>query len=292
MENLDTLASHCRTIERLISLLDAIRSVAEIAWRRAEQSFEPLLHYRDRLLAMLTQGVSGLDGEQRQEILGAEIQDGPVALLFITSERGLCGPFNDRLVSRGLQHARKLSAQGETIRFLCLGSRGRRLLEAAGHTLAYVKSVSSLAVPTYVDIEEIALDILELVEQRQWNRVLVVHNAPVQRFQYETTIKRILPPNVEILKQARERAVVKPADDRPELLTHLLTEHVLLELYRAVIESAISEQLARMYTMRLATENARKLLEKLTGDYNLARSHAITSALLEVVAGYEATQKS
>ena len=82
---------------------------------------------------------------------------------------------------------------------------------------------------------------------------------------------------------------VKPATDVPALVTHLLTEHLLIGLYRAVIESVISEQLARIYTMRLAVEHAEKLLETLTLDYNLARRHAETNSLLEIVTGYEAT---
>jgi F-type H+-transporting ATPase subunit gamma len=73
------------------------------------------------------------------------------------------------------------------------------------------------------------------------------------------------------------------------LIPHLLTEHLLLGLYQAVMKSAISEQLARVYTMRLATENARKLLDRLTVEYNLAATQAVTNALPEIVAGYEAT---
>jgi F-type H+-transporting ATPase subunit gamma len=164
------------------------------------------------------------------------------------------------------------------------------LLEAAGHQLLYAKPLPSLAVPTYVDIEEIALDLLDLCEQRAFGRLLVVHNAPVRRFQYGATVRRLLPPDLAMPERPlRARIVVKPADDMPALLTHLLTEHCLLGLYEAVIASAISEQLARMYTMRLATENARKLLDKLTFDYNLTRSYAVTNSLLEIVAGYTAT---
>ncbi len=289
MEDLEALAAHCRTIERLISLLDAIRSVAEIAWRRAEQGFDPLRQYSDRLQKLFKETLIGLDPEQRQALLNAEADERPSALLFVTAERGLCGPFNDRLVAQGLQHARKLSAQGHTVQLLCLGSRGRRLLEAAGHQLLYAKPLPSLAVPTYVDIEEIALDLLDLCEQRAFGRLLVAHNAPVRRFQYGATVRPLLPPDLAVPERPRARIVVKPAYDVPALLTHLLTEYLLLGLYQAVIESAMSEQLARVYTMRLATENARKLLDKLTLDYNLARSYAVTNSLLEIVAGYEAT---
>jgi F-type H+-transporting ATPase subunit gamma len=232
---------------------------------------------------------AALEPAQRDTWLQGDTEGRPIALLFVTAERGLCGPFNERLVTHGLQHARTLSAQGHTVRFLCLGSRGRRSLEAAQQTLLYAKPLPSLSVPTYVDIEEIALDLLDLLERKAFGRLLVVHNTPVRRFQYQATIRTLLPPALPVPQRPHERVVVKPERDLPTLLTHLLTEHLLVGLYQAVIESAMSEQLARVYTMRLATENARKLLDQLTLDYNLARSHAVTNSLLEIVAGYEAT---
>lgn len=291
MEDLEALATHCRTIERLISLLEAVRSVAEIAWRRAEQRFDPLTQYRNHLQPLFSEALIGLDLQYHYALLGADADELPIALLFITSERGLCGPFNDRLVAQGLQHARKLSTQGAMVRLLCLGDRGRRLLEAGGHQLLYAKPLPSLAIPTYVDIEEIALDLLGFIEQRAFGRLLVAHNAPVRRFQYGATISTLFPPDLAAPEHPRQRRVIKPVHDTSALLTHLLTEHLLLGLYQAVIESAMSEQLARVYTMRLATENARKLLEKLQLDYSLAQSYAVTNSLLEIIAGYEATTK-
>jgi F-type H+-transporting ATPase subunit gamma len=68
---------------------------------------------------------------------------------------------------------------------------------------------------------------------------------------------------------------------------HLISEYVLTELYSSAIESAVSEQLARVAAMRLASENARKLLDELTMQYNLARQRSITQSLLEIVTGYE-----
>jgi F0F1-type ATP synthase gamma subunit len=85
---------------------------------------------------------------------------------------------------------------------------------------------------------------------------------------------------------------VIPAGDTPILLTHLMTELVLVGLFRSVMESVISEQLARIYTMRLAGDNARRLANDLTAQCNLARRNAITNSLLEIVAGYEATVHS
>lgn len=289
MEDVEGLAARRRTIEHLIGLLDAIRSVAEIAWRRAEQRFQPLALYRTHLRTVLTQVLATLGPEERNTILRGAADGRPTGVLFVTSERGLCGPFNKRVVTYGLQRVRALIAQGQSVQLLCLGNRGRRLLQAAKHALLYTKALPSLAAPSYIEIESIALDLLAFVEQRTIGRLLVVHNAPVRRFQYDATCLTLFPPDIEAPQRARQRVVVKPARDLPVLTTHLLTEHLLVELYQVVIESALSEQLARVYTMRLATENARKLVDQLTVDYNLARSHAVTQSLLEIIAGYDAT---
>jgi F0F1-type ATP synthase gamma subunit len=82
--------------------------------------------------------------------------------------------------------------------------------------------------------------------------------------------------------------VVLPAGDTPALLTHLMTERALVDLFRRVRESAISEQLARIYTMRLAADNARRLVDDLAARCALVRRNAITDSLLGTVAGYEA----
>jgi F-type H+-transporting ATPase subunit gamma len=289
MEDAEGLAARRRTIEHLISLLDAIRSVAEIAWRRAEQRFQPLALYHTHLRTVLTHVLAARGPEERNAILRGEAEGRPTGVLFVTSERGLCGPFNERVVTYGLQQVRTLTAQGQVVHLLCLGNRGRRLLQTAKHSLLYAKALPSLATPSYVDIESIALDLLAFVEQRTIGRLLVVHNVPVHRFQYDATCRTLFPPEIEAPQRVSERVVVKPARDLPTLTTHLLTEHLLVELYQAVIESALSEQLARVYTMRLAAENARKLVDQLTLDYNLARSHAVTQSLLEIIAGYDAT---
>ena len=231
-----------------------------------------------------------LDAEERDAIVHGATDGRPTGVLFVTSERGLCGPFTERLVSYGLEQVRTLAKDGQAAQILCLGNRGRKLIEAAGHPVLYVKSLTSLAIPSYVDIEAVALDLLGFVEERTLGRILVVHNAPVRRFQYDAVCHTLFPPAIEAPTPTPTRVSVKPLSDLPRLTTHLLTEHLLVELYQVVIESAMSEQLARVYTMRLATDNARKLVDKLTLDYNLARSHAVTQSLLEIVAGYEATK--
>ena len=284
MESLEALAAHRLTLERLIPLLDAIRSVAEIGWRRAERSAAPLGRYRDRVRATLEVVVASLDARARDAILGRG--QGPLGVLFVTSERGLCGAFNNRLVAQGLAELPRFAWHAAPVRILCLGSRGRRILEAAGRDLLYTRPLPSLSLPSYGEIETIALELLDLVERGAFKQLWVVHNAPVRRFQYAIATRRLLPLDMEV--GPRRRARVKPPGDTPRILTHFLTEDLLVGLYQAVLESATSEQLARIHAMRLATDNVRRLVGQLTSEYNAARRNAITGALMEIVAGYEA----
>jgi ATP synthase F1 gamma subunit len=155
-----------------------------------------------------------------------------------------------------------------------------------------MRPLASLSVPAYVDIQEAALDLLRLTDERAFGRLLVIHNAPAHRFQYAPTVRQLLPPVLPVVSGPPTPATVIPAGDAPILLTHLVTELVLVGLFRSVMESVISEQLARIYTMRLAADNARRLVSDLTAQCNLARRNAITNSLLEIVAGYEATVHS
>jgi len=291
MESLQELGAHRQTIGRLVPLLDAMRSIAEIAWHRAEQASRPLARYTGSLQGLLEEVAASLADRERASLLGAHPRESVTGLLCIGSERGLCGSFNDRVVAEALSQGRSLAASGRRIAYLSLGERGRRLLEAASGPVLYARSLPSLSVPAYVDIEGIALDLVKLTERGVVGRVLVVHNAPVRRFQYGPTMRPLLPPDLPAAPRAPRRVRIKPTGDAAVLLTHLLTERVLVGLYQAVIESAVSEQLARMYTMRRAAENARRLVDGLTLEYNMARRNATTAALLEVAAGYEATSE-
>jgi F-type H+-transporting ATPase subunit gamma len=287
MENLEALEAHRRGVARLVPILDAVRSIAELAWRHAERGFQPLDEYVGRLREAFERVASTLTPEERAMLVPRDHL--PVGLLFVSSERGLCGAFNERLVQHGLAHARALTDQGQSVRYLCLGSRSRRLLQRAGVTLLYARALGSLSVPAYVDVQEVALDLLDLTDRKAFGRLVVIHNAPTRRFQYAPSVRPLLPPALPAVTGPPASHVVIPAGDRPVLLTHLMTEQVLVDLFRSIMESVISEQLSRIYTMRLAADNARRLVDDLTAQANLARRNATTNSLLELVAGYEAT---
>lgn len=285
-EQAAALAAHQQAIGRLVPFLEAMRSIAEIAWRRAAQRLGPLAAYHDAITSALAAATAALEVPERLA-LGGRTSPGPPALLLVTAERGLCGPFPSRLVSFGLRRAQELAPTESEVRLLCLGSRGRALLAAAGRPLLYARPLPSLTVPTYVQVEAIALDLLDLFEQGAFGRLEVVYHAPTRRFQYAPAVLSLLPTPLTAPTQQRTASRVTPTGDERALVTQLMTEVALSGLYHAVVSSAVSEQLARVYAMRLAAERAQALLDDLTLAYNTAMQQEVTSALLEVVAGYQ-----
>jgi F-type H+-transporting ATPase subunit gamma len=280
-DDLEALAAHRRAVDATLPLIGAIQSIAEMAHRDAERGGAPLKEYLATVRALLKRLLESLELHDRDELLARMTGSGPSALVVIGSERGLCGAFNDHLA----RQAAGLIEPGTLV--VCWGARCARMLHGAGHTLTLSAPLPSLAVPHYADIERLTLDILDVVEQHQVSRLSVLSSAPVRGFQYAANVRQVLPPAFAELNGRRRSLEVKPAADMPNLLVHLISEYVLTELYSAAIDSAVSEQLARVAAMRLASENARKLLDELTMHYNLARQRVVTQSLLEIVGGYE-----
>lgn len=287
-QDLESLASHLNGIQRITPLLEAVRSVSEIAYRRSTQRSSPLTAYSERVRASFEQLMASLDVPQRDAVQRLFSPTGPTGLLVISSERGLCGGFNDRIVAAASEALRSEEMRGAGV--MVLGARGRTRAEEAGLLIAYSKPLPSLTLPTYHDIEAIALDLLEMLDQGTFGRIVVLHAAPSRGFHYELRQRSLYPPDAPLTASGQRPIEVKPAADAPALVRHLLTELVLVDLYEAVFASFVSEQLARISSMRLAVDNARRLAETLSDEYSLARRHYITSSLLEIVAGYESTQ--
>ncbi len=287
MADVDSLAAHRHAIESTIPLLDAMQSIAEMALRLAQRAVVPLATYAEEVSTMLSSLAATLDPTLQAEAFAGIIGAGPPAVLLIGSERGLCGALNERLVRQAGPLLRP------DTRLICWGSRAASVARSARHQVDLAVRLPSLRIPWYAEVESMTLVLLEFVEQHNVSRLDVVYDAPVHGFQYAFVKEQILPPRSLSSSASREcRTEVKPADDLSSLLIQLVSEQVLTGLYRVVILAAVSEQLARVAAMRLASDNAHRLFDELTTQYNVARQHAITQSLLEIISGYQTTMES
>jgi F-type H+-transporting ATPase subunit gamma len=286
------LKRRVRSITNTRKVTKAMELVASARLRRSQQRIEAMRPYADRMLELMA-GVSQAAGTVRLPLLERRENVERVAIVPITADRGLAGGFNAQVIRRSLALMREVQASGQEAVWF---STGRK----AASTLRFRRlNVSQSWVgfserPAYSNAQAIAHAVSEAYVNREIDRVVIVYNAFVSALVQKVTVRDLLPIPQDLLEQAAEEDVTGGTPDfiyepePEEILARLLPVYVETELYRALLESAASEQGARMTAMRNASKAAGELIDSLTLAMNRARQAEITQEILEVVAGADA----
>ena len=285
------IEEHLDAVSGLEPLMRAIRSVAEVAYRRADERSETLEIYETHITALLRSATRELSAPEREQLLG-EGAGQRIGVLLVGSERGLCGPFNEQALDTFQRTLDRIEEEGRQAVPLVLGSKASRVLSQRGFESTFSRSLPSFNVPPYVRVEELALDLLDLLAGDRLDGLRVVHHRPAQGFEYETVEKALWPIEPDAADRDVPRVPVHASEDLEAFVQHLVTERFLVDLYEAVLHSSASEQLARIRTMRLAVDNVQDREDDLHRELQRARRHAETQALLQVLSGFEATAET
>ena len=283
-----------RSVTNTRQITRAMELVAAAKLRRAQQRIEAMRPYADRMLELIG-GVSRAAASVRSiPLLQRRDEIRKVAVVPITGDRGLAGAFNSQVLRRAFAVERDLKAEGLEVRWLVSGKKGRSTLTFRRYELAQSWAGFSDQ-PAYGDAQAIAHTIAELYVDEEIDRAVVIYNAFVSPLVQRVTVQDVLPVPEEVLRgeEGEERETALTGDfiyepEPEEILARLVPVYVETELYRALLESAASEQGARMTAMRNATKNAGELIDRLTLEMNRARQAEITQEILEVVAGADA----
>lgn len=282
------IEEHLDAVSGLEPLVRALRSVSEVAYRRADERSETLGVYEAHVSQMLRDATSGLPESERARLLG-EGAGRRIGVLLVGSERGLCGPFNERALDTVQRTLGRIEDDGRRPVPLVLGSKASRVLERRGFEPAFGRSLPSFDVPPYVRVEELALDLLDLLAGDRLDGLQVVHHRPARGFEYETVERELWPIDPGGADGGAPGVPVHASEDPKSFVRHLVTERFLVDLYDAVLGSSASEQLARIRTMRLAVDHVQDREDELRRELQWARRHVETQALLQVLSGFEAT---
>jgi F-type H+-transporting ATPase subunit gamma len=292
MASVQDLKRRIRSVTNTRKITKAMELVASARLRRAQSRIEEMRPYADRMLELMaiTSRAAGsvrLPLLQRREVRR-------VALLPITADRGLAGAFNAQILRRSFALERELRAQGIEVTWLVSGRKGRSTLRFRGYDVAQGWMGHSER-PEYSDAQAIARRAAELYANDEVDRVVVIYNKFRSALSQEVTVQELLPlPETlseggdEEAQEAAQRGDFIYEPEPEQILERLLPVYVETELYRALLESAASEQGARMTAMRNASSNAGELISNLTLAMNRARQAEITQEILEVVAGADA----
>jgi F-type H+-transporting ATPase subunit gamma len=293
MATVQDLKRRIRSIRNTRKITKAMELVASARLRRAQARIEAMRPYADRMMELMvgtaraSTSLQGLTLLQRREVKRA-------AIVALTGDRGLAGAFNAQVLRHAFALERQLRADGVETRWLVAGKKGRSTLTFRRHEVEQAWLGFSDR-PAYSDAQTIANRAIELYERGEVDRVVLVYNQFVSALVQRVVESDVLPVPEHLLargeEEERQAALLGDFIYEPEpeeILKRLLPAYVETELYRALLESAASEQGARMTAMRNASGNAADLISSLTLDMNRARQAEITQEILEVVAGADA----
>jgi len=218
-----------------------------------------------------------------------------VAILVLTGDRGLAGAFNAQVLRYAFGLERALAADGKQVRWLVSGKKGASTLRFRRYELEQAWQGFSDR-PRYADAQAIAHRLAELYVEEAIDRAVLVYNHFESALVQRVVEQDVLPVPEEVLEAGEDEGEHEKAllgdfiyePEPEEILARLLPVYVETEIYRALLESAASEQGARMTAMRNASKNAGELIDNLTLAMNRARQAEITQEILEVVAGADA----
>ena len=293
MATVQDLKRRIRSVSNTQKITKAFELVASARLRRAQTRIEALRPYADRMLELMAV-TARASGSVRLPLLERR-EASRVAVLPVTADRGLAGAFNAQILRRAFALERELRGEGLEVVWLAIGRRGRSSLTFRGYEL--VQSWQGFSErPEYSDAQAVAHKVAELYANEEIDRVVVIYNHFQSALVQEVTTQDLLPIPEDVIhageEDDRQEAALRGdfiyEPEPEEILARLLPVYVETELYRAMLESAASEQGARMTAMRNASKNAGELISNLTLAMNRARQAEITQEILEVVAGADA----
>ena len=291
MASLKVLRNRIASVQATQKITRAMQMVAASKLRRAQEAAEAARPYADRMSAVLANLAAGVaDQEGAPRLLAGTGADTTHLLIVATAERGLCGGFNASIARLAREHAHALKAQGKTVKILCVGRKGYDVLKRnfADELLEPV-SYQGLKQVGFNEAQSIATQVLEDFDTGAFDVCTLYYSAFQSVIAQVPTALQLIPAQID----AAETPVLGGAaydyePEETEILDALLPRNISVQILRAFLENAASEQGARMSAMDNATRNAGEMIDSLTITYNRSRQAQITKELIEIISGAEA----
>ncbi len=292
MASLKALKMRIGSVKSTQKITKAMKMVAAAKLRRAQEAAVAGRPYAEKLEAVMASLASKVTVSASSPKLLAGTGKGQVHLIVVaTSERGLAGAFNTNIVRAARKKAEELETAGKTVRFYLAGKKGRVLKRFYPKQILHDQEMGHIKTAGFADAQVVAEDLIQRFEAGEFD-VAHLFFAKFQSalVQDPMGIQVIPVPLATAAAPATPTAgaAVDYEPDEEGLLAELLPRNVAIQIFRAMLENAASEQGSRMTAMDNATRNAGDMINKLTVLYNRTRQAAITTELIEIIAGAEA----
>lgn len=293
MANLKEIRSRIRTVVTTQQMTRAMKMVSAAKLGRAQRNIERLRPYSKKLQEIMGNIAANLT-ETIDSPFAQVREPGKVLLIVVTSNRGLCAAFNTNVCKEVLHvvetHYQKQKAAGN-LHILAIGRKGFEFFKRRGYDMVEDKNFDVFLNLSFDTVEPVVSMVMEAFKAGEYDRVDLIYNEFRNVAMQTRRHEQFLPVESPVNESAGASGaggdyIFEPS--RAEILADLLPKSLRIQFYRAILESNAGEHGARMMAMDNATTNAEELMRSLRLTYNRARQAAITTEILEIVAGAEA----
>lgn len=292
MASLKELKGRINSVKSTQKITKAKQMVAAAKLRKAQAAAEAARPYAARLAEVMASLASKITvSDNSPKLLAGTGSDQVHLLVVANSDKGLAGAFNSNIVKAARLKAQELEAQGKTVLFYLIGRKGRAVIKREyPKQIAHMFDTTDVRDPGFNEAERVADELVAMYEAGRFDVAHLFYSKFRSALLQEPTSQQIIPvpaPTVAATTAGAD-AVTEYEPDEEEILAALLPRYLKTQLFGALLENAASEQGASMTAMDNATRNAGDLINKLTIQYNRSRQAAITTELVEIIAGAEA----
>ena len=292
MPSLKDLRNRIASVKATQKITRAMQMVAAAKLRRAQEAAEAARPYAERMSAVLANIASATAGQPGAPALIAGTgRDEAHLLLVCTGERGLAGAFNSSIARLAREDARRLMAEGKTVKMFIVGRKGYDILRRQfpdrieeRMDFRQVKQIS------FAEAKQVADRLLAMFEAGAFDVATLYYSRFKSVVSQVPTAQRIIPAEVPEEGEAPSLngAIYEYEPDEEEILAELLPRNVAVQIFKALLENMASFYGAQMSAMDNATRNAGDMIDRLTLSYNRQRQAQITKELIEIISGAEA----
>lgn len=282
MANLKELRTRIVSIGSTMKITSAMKMVSAAKLKKAQDAIQSMRPYSEKLTEILQNVSSSLSPDENPYAVERPAEK--VLLVALTSNRGLCGPFNSSIIKATL--ARAAALKDVDVEVYAIGKKGTELL---GKTLNVVDNANDIWNDiSYENTDAIAEELMQGFADKKWDRIELIYNQFKNAAVQIVTKEQYLPIMLPETDNGGGDYIYEPSKE--EIITELIPISLRTQLFKAILDSNASEHGSRMTAMHKATDNAGELRDALSLEYNKARQAAITNEILEIVGGANALE--
>ena len=289
--SLNDIKTKIASTKNTSQITNAMQMVSAAKLGRSEEAARNFQVYAQKVRKLLTDILhgNGSGGSTNPMLISRPVKK--TGYIVITSDRGLVGGYNASILKAVMELKEEYHPDGTGFEMICIGGMGADFFKARGIQPIY--ELRGLAdQPSFDEVRKIISKTIEMYQNELFDELYVCYNHHVNTLTSQMRVEQMLPiVDLDPNEADEEYSLTFELEtSRDEILEQLLTQYAESMIYGAIIDAKTAENAAGMTAMQTATDNAKKVINDLTIQYNRARQAAITQEITEIVAGASALE--